>query len=168
MKRFGFVALGVAGVVGLFVGGMVASVGGATIVPPAPTPTVTVTQTAEPPDPGPTVDEEPTEEPAPATYVPKKSDWEVKVTTRKKQCFGSAGCNVTVKTEPEYVGTRDLPDTGTIEVTYQISGDESGPIVGTFTVTGGQAKYTQEEDLSTRSNGTKIRSKITGVTYSEN
>lgn len=167
MKRFGFVALAVAGVVGMFAGGMI----GVSTATSAPAPTVTVTAAA--PEPEPTAEEptyEPTEEPTeePATYVPKKSDWKVKVTTRKKQCFGSAGCNVTVKTEPVYVGDRALPDTGTIEVFYTLSGDESGPITESFTVTGGKVHYTEEEDLSTKSSGTKVKSKITDATYDEN
>ena len=170
MKRFGFVALAVAGVVGMFAGWVIASVGVATTAR-APAPTVTVTAPA--PEPESTTEEptyEPTEEPTeePATYVPKKSDWEVKVTTRKKQCFGSAGCNVTVKTDPIYMGDRALPDTGTIEVFYTLSGDESGPITESFTVTGGKVHYTEEEDLSTKSSGTKVKSKITDATYDEN
>lgn len=162
-KRFGFVALGVTGVAGLFLGGMIGASTAATTAAPAPT----VTVTAPAPEPTEAAPEPTMEEPEPAVYVPKKSDWQVKVTTRKKQCFGEAGCNVTVKTEPIYVGDRDLPDTGTIEVFYEISGDESGPITESFTVTGGTAHYPKEEDLSTPKSGTKVKAKITDVTYEE-
>lgn len=165
LKRFGFLALGVSAIVGMVVGGMVGALGQTSVTTEVPGPTVTVTQTAPAPDPEPTVADTPSEEPA--AYAPKKADWKVTVTTRKKQCFGDAGCNVTVKTVPAYVGTRDLPDTGTIEVTYELSGDESGPIVETFTVTNGSARYTEEESLSTRSSGTKVKAKVTGVSYSD-
>lgn len=164
VKRFGFLALAIAAVIGLFAGGMVATFGGATTVTPAaPAPTVTVTQTVE-------AEPEPTEEPEPepAAYKAKKSDWKVGVKVRGKQCFGSAGCNVTVKLDPPYVGDRPLPDTGTIEVFYNLSGDESGPIAGSFTVTDSQIHFTEEVSMSTMSSGTKIKAKITDATYSEN
>ncbi len=76
-------------------------------------------------------------EPEPASvYVPKKADWKFALKTTSKQCFGSAGCNVEVRVIPTYVGTQDLPDYGTTEITYRITGDESGPVIGTITVTG--------------------------------
>jgi hypothetical protein len=78
-------------------------------------------------------------EPEPASYKPRKSDWKVSVKVRDKQCFGSAGCNVTVKTTPKYVGDQELPESGTIEVTYKLTGDEAGRITKSFTVEDGQA-----------------------------
>ncbi|BCY13187.1 hypothetical protein L3i22_082750 [Actinoplanes sp. L3-i22] len=79
----------------------------------------------------------------------------------KKQCFGSAGCNVRIKVEVGYDGPT-LSEDDTWEVTYQVIGDESGPIVGTFELTG--TKYDQDEiSLSTKSSTTKISVKVTDV-----
>lgn len=79
----------------------------------------------------------------------------------KKQCFGSAGCNVQIKVEVGYDGPT-LSEDDTWEVTYQVTGDESGPIVGTFELTG--TKYDQDEiSLSTKSSKTKISVKVTDV-----
>lgn len=112
------------------------------------------------PEPDPDLDE-------PAVYKPRKADWQVKVKIREKQCFGSAGCNVTVKTTPKYVGTQGMPESGTIEVTYKLIGDESGSITRTFTVEGGQVSYTESASLSTSGSGVKVRAKVTDVEYSE-
>jgi hypothetical protein len=49
--------------------------------------------------------------------------------TRDRQCFGSAGCNVRVKVETAYKGA-PLSEDEMWEITYQLPGDESGPIVG--------------------------------------
>jgi hypothetical protein len=82
----------------------------------------------------------------------------------EKQCFGSAGCNVTVKITVGYGGPT-LSEDDTWEVTYQLTGDESGPIVGSFELSG--AKYDQDEiSLSTKSSKTKITAKATDVEVS--
>ena len=109
-------------------------------------------------DPWPTNDESP-------SFVPQKSDWRVGVKVTERHCFGSAGCNVTVRIDPQYVGTQELPSTGTIEVTYEISGDSSGPVVGTFTVENSQASYDKETDMDTASAHTKIKARVTDVSY---
>jgi len=86
------------------------------------------------------------------TLTPKVTD---------KQCFGSAGCSLTIKIDMSYRGA-DLSADDTWEVTYQVKGDESGPIIGTFEITGDQ--YTvNEESLSTRSSRTKVTIKVTDV-----
>lgn len=102
--------------------------------------------------------------PAP-TFHPNTADWKVGVKILKKHCFGSAGCNITFRIKPSYVGTQDLPDEGTIEVTYKVSGDESGPVINTFTVESGQASYDSEEYLSTPSSSTRVAAKVTDVSY---
>jgi hypothetical protein len=109
--------------------------------------------------------DEPTEEPA--GFSAKPEDFKIDVSIRRKECFGSAGCNVTYRIKPQYVGDQTLPDTGTIEVTYEVSGGEDGPAVNTFTIEGGTASYDREESLSTPSSSTKIKAKATDVTYDE-
>jgi hypothetical protein len=81
--------------------------------------------------------------------------------TTDKQCFGSAGCNVSVKVEMGYDGA-PLSEDETWEVTYSLTGDESGPIIGSFEVTGTQYNE-QEESLTTKSSKTKVAVKVTGV-----
>jgi hypothetical protein len=52
--------------------------------------------------------EEPTEEPTAAGFTPRKSDFEIGIKILEKKCFGSAGCSVTYRIKPEYVGTQEL------------------------------------------------------------
>ena len=118
---------------------------------------------------------EPTEEPSPEPtgYTPKKSDWVLKVKIKDKQCFGSAGCNVTAKITPYYNGgagsfETDLPDEGVIELTYKVTGDESGPITGTLEIDcADQTNEIGEESMSTRRSGTEVKATVTDVEYNE-
>jgi hypothetical protein len=161
-KRFGWPTVIITAVVALGVGGLV---GGAdqtsTTATPAATATVTeaVQAGAEPSD-------QPTEEPTqePTGFTPHKSDFKIGIKTLKKTCFGSAGCNVTFRINPEYVGSQELPDEGVIEVTYKVTGAED-PIENTFTIEGGKASYEKEEDASTRSGSAKLVAKVTDVSY---
>jgi hypothetical protein len=49
--------------------------------------------------------EEPTEEPTAAGFTTRKSDSELRIKILEKKCFGSAGCSVTYRIKPTYVGT---------------------------------------------------------------
>ena len=71
------------------------------------------------------------------------------------------GCNVTLQVKMGYGGP-DLSEDDTWAVTYRITGDESGPIIGTIEVTGDQYDV-NTEILSTRSSKTKISIKVTDV-----
>src|SRR5690242_9968702 len=94
--RWAFATYGL--LLGLLLGFLVAGGGTGSDAPTAaPAPTVTTTVTAAAP-------ETTTEAPEPAGYTPDKSDWVVGVKTTEKQCFGEAGCNVTVAIDPQYVG----------------------------------------------------------------
>lgn len=155
------------GLAGLLVGASLFSGGQALSADPAPVPTVTVTAPAPEMTEGASLpSEEPTTEAPPAKYTPHDYEWLVGTKVTKKQCFGSAGCNVEVTIDPQYLGAGDLPDSGTIEVTYQITGGED-PVVNTFTVEGGQISYTKTEDVQTASSKAKIKAKVTGVDYTE-
>jgi hypothetical protein len=50
------------------------------------------------------------------------------------QCFGSAGCSGQVCLKPECKGAPNPEFDGDYDVTYRITGDEDGPIIGTFTI----------------------------------
>lgn len=172
-KRFGFLALGLSGLAGLLLGGAAFGAGDDTTVTAAPAPTVTVKATATVTEPA--AASEPTEVPAPepeptteepAAYKASVKDWKVAIKVTDKQCFGSAGCNVTYKIDPEYVGSQPLPDEGKIEVTYDISGAED-EIIGSFTVEGGQASFDGEEIAQTSSSSKSLKAKITDASYDE-
>lgn len=53
-----------------------------------------------------------------------------------KQCFGSAGCNVTVEADLEYVHDLATLEDRTYSITLSITGDESGPVITTIDGTG--------------------------------
>jgi hypothetical protein len=99
-------------------------------------------------------------------FTPRRKDFLVGIKTLKKSCFGSAGCNVTFRIDPEYVGSQDIPDEGTIEVTYRVVGGED-PLENTFTVKRGSASFDNQEFIQTRSSGSKLRGKVLAVSYDE-
>lgn len=107
-------------------------------------------------DPVPVVDS-----PAPFDYKAAGLTIDLKVTS--KQCFGDAGCNVTVKPELSVDDPSSVPDTASGEVTYTITGDESGPVIGTLTLTGSQYDGT-ETFLSTSGSGVTPKASITDIT----
>lgn len=90
-----------------------------------------------------------------------KADFKIDLKILKKQCFGSAGCNVTYRIDPKFVGTGELP-TGTIEVIYAVKGAES-PIVNTFTIEDGEARFDSEETTSINKSSDKLTAAITEV-----
>ncbi|WP_091178192.1 hypothetical protein [Microlunatus flavus] len=170
-KRFGIFALGGAGLAGVLIGAIVvgAASGGSKdeAAAPAPAPTVTVTTTAPAAPVAATPSDDPTTDDTSdsTTYEPKKSDFKLGVKTLSKECFGSAGCNVSFRIKPSYVGSQDLPTSGEIEVTYKITGLQD-PVENTFTVDGeGTITYTKEEDGQTQSKGDKLGAKVTDVEY---
>ena len=107
-----------------------------------------------------TTAQEPDEvEPVPVEYGP--DDFEVNLSVKEKQCFGSAGCNVTLRVNPEFVGSETSDETW--EVTFKITGDESGPVVQTFSMDASEITFQEEVVVSTRSANTKPKAKITDV-----
>jgi len=103
-----------------------------------------------------------TEAPPPPPVEPKPADFTIPLKILSKQCFGSAGCNVTFRIAPAYSGPA-LPVDKTYRVIYTVSGDESGPQTNSFTLTGEQAEYQSEESASTRSAGVALVAKVTEV-----
>jgi hypothetical protein len=98
----------------------------------------------------------PVEEPPPApSYTPSGRDFKLSLKILEKTCFGSAGCNLSVRVQVSYVG-QTLDPSQTWEVTYEIRGGEDGPKINTFTVTGDQASVDQQELIQTTSANTKV------------
>lgn len=103
----------------------------------------------------------PTEAAAAAGPVLTADQVKLTLKTTEKACFGSAGCNVTVKVQMAYDG--EPLDSGTTwEVTYEITGGDDGPQIGSFDVTGSQYDVNTEL-LSTKSKTTKLHVKVTDV-----
>jgi len=100
-------------------------------------------------------------EPTPPAATPKVKDIALTAKITDKQCFGSAGCNVTFNVDAEYVGPL-LSEDDTWLVTYQVNGVDDGPVIGSFEFTG--TKYTVTvENVGTKSSKSKITIKVTDV-----
>lgn len=81
---------------------------------------------------------------------------------REKQCFGSAGCLVTVQVDPSYVGNQDVTS-GSWEVTYEIRGGEDGPIIDTMTLANGTWTFPEEQNLNISSSNSRLTAVATAV-----
>jgi hypothetical protein len=79
-----------------------------------------------------------------------------------KQCFGSAGCNLTYRIEVGYDGP-PLDPSNTYEVVYEVRGGEDGPQINTLTVEGDQSSVDSEEIISTTSPSRKLTAVATSV-----
>lgn len=90
------------------------------------------------------------------------TDFSLELRVKDKQCFGSAGCNVTVEVEPAMTDLSRLEGL-TVELTYEITGIEDGPLVGTleFDEEGNYSRA--EEDVRTTHAGATVKVKPTHV-----
>lgn len=124
--------------------------------PLKPTVNVTVDATSDMPTAAPT--KAATKAPAGLT----KDNVKLTLSTVSKHCYGSGiGCNVEVKVS----AAADLTQLGdsSWDVTYSIKGDESGPIIGTLTLSPDMSYTPGDEMLSTSSSGTKPTVTVTKV-----
>jgi hypothetical protein len=135
--------------------------GGSSTAPSAskPGPTTTVTAKATPDVP---VAAETTEPPPPADVKPTKANFKLTVKVLGKQCFGSAGCNVTYRILIDYTGP-DLDPSKTYEVVYEVRGGDDGTSTNSFTVTGGESSVDSEETASTKNKSAKLTAVVTDV-----
>jgi hypothetical protein len=93
--------------------------------------------------------------------VPKPADFTLTTKTLRKQCFGSAGCNVTYRIKAGW--SASLDPAKTYEVSYEVRGVEDGPSLGTIDVTGGSYETEDEVIASTSGPGKKLTVVVTGV-----
>lgn len=97
---------------------------------------------------------------AEAELPPEPSEFVLAVDVLEKQCFGSAGCNVTFRIDVSYNGTKELAD---LEITYEVVGGED-PIINTFEVdSNGDASVQSQETVSTSSSKSVLTAKVTKV-----
>jgi len=108
----------------------------------------------------PATTEAPTAPPTTAARKPNYTalDYTVALTVKEKQCFGTAGCNVTVS--PKLTAPAK-PDQD-VEITYEISGDTSGPITATLTLHP-DGKYEAMETFMSTTQGVTPTAKVTAV-----
>ncbi|MCW2768490.1 MAG: hypothetical protein JWO11_4449 [Nocardioides sp.] len=95
------------------------------------------------------------------SVTPAASDIKLTAKITSKHCFGSAGCNIDFKVDMAYSGPA-LSDDDTWDITYEVTGVEDGPLIGTLELTG--TTFTgSEESASTTSSKKKLSIKVTGV-----
>jgi hypothetical protein len=103
-------------------------------------------------------------DPDPAYEQVDADSFTMKLRTTSRHCFGSAGCNVTVEPDLTYVGLQDVDPAAVYEITYEISGDKSGPVIETAELSNQTNLNYTPTLISTVSAGTKISVEITDVT----
>jgi hypothetical protein len=110
-----------------------------------------------------TVTTEPTTAAPVATFEPPKlADFVLAVKTTRKQCFGSAGCNVTYHIDVTVNKDVGDPDKEYL-VTYEVSGVQDGPAINSFTIQGTKYSRDEEETAQTKSSKSKLTAKVTSV-----
>lgn len=105
-----------------------------------------------------------TEAPTP-TYDDVTADsFTIKLKTTSRQCFGSAGCNLTVEPNLTYQGDSNSIDPNAVyEITYEIHGDESGPVIETAELSDQTSLNFTPSTISTTSASTTVSVEITDV-----
>ena len=90
----------------------------------------------------------------------EKDDFLIELKVTEKQCFGSAGCNVTTKASVTYTGVYDLDELPSlIDITYKIKG-ATEPYTATIEMEDG--KYSADTAvLSTRRSSSKLTAVVT-------
>lgn len=96
----------------------------------------------------------------------KRTDIKLTVKITSKQCFGSAGCIVEYDIVPAWVNPLGLPIDlrDDYDVTYEVNGDEDGPIIDTFEFyANGKYEVPYGGNASTSSSGQDLTVRITGI-----
>jgi hypothetical protein len=102
--------------------------------------------------------------PSPSYDEVTADQFTIKLKTKERQCFGSAGCNLTVEPDLTYLGDSDSIDpNATYEITYTIHGDESGPVIETAELSDQTSLNYTPTVVQTASSGTKVSVEITDV-----
>jgi hypothetical protein len=99
----------------------------------------------------------------PAFHEPSKSDFDLTIKTISKECFGSAGCNITFRVKLAYDSSAgQLDPDKTYELTYKIRGGDE-PLTNTLEITGEDYSTDQEEFIGTSSSTAKLTAVVTDV-----
>ncbi|MFH9812495.1 hypothetical protein ACH4NO_18105 [Streptomyces olivaceus] len=106
------------------------------------------------------------DEPDPDPTFPPLSadDFTMTLRTTDRQCFGSAGCNVTVEPKLEFTGNfMDIDPDAIYEITYEIRGGDSGPVIETAELMDETTLNYTPTSISTPSSSTKVTVEVTDV-----
>jgi hypothetical protein len=119
---------------------------------------------ADPAAPAATAGHGTTTPPAKAAGTLTKADIKLTVKTTKKECFGSAGCNVQFLIQPTVDKSKLNSDQAWL-ITYEVSGVEDGPQVNSFTLKGDGTydSYEVVGSASTSSKNAKLAAKVTAI-----
>jgi hypothetical protein len=97
----------------------------------------------------------------PVLPKPTAKDYSVDLAVVSKQCFGSAGCNVVVEPKLSQLGASTL--LWECDITYSISGDDSGELVETAYAQGGSSYRVDRTVMSTKSTKVVPKATVTAV-----
>lgn len=92
---------------------------------------------------------------------PTAKDYSVDLKVTSKQCFGSAGCNVVVEPTLNALGASTL--LWECDITYSISGDDSGELVATAVAQGGTSYQVDRTSMSTKNSKVVPKATVTSV-----
>ncbi|NUK48834.1 hypothetical protein HRW14_00620 [Streptomyces lunaelactis] len=114
------------------------------------------------------VADKPTEEPMEEIYnkAPVREEFSLDLKTKSKQCFGSAGCNVTVEPNLSYLGPLPLDPDKTYSITYEVRGGEDGAIIQTMELTNQTSLSYHPVVMSTATSGAKLTAEVTDIAIS--
>jgi hypothetical protein len=91
------------------------------------------------------------------------NDFTLKVRILQKECFGSAGCNITFQIKvAEYGGPDDLGEQR-FRVVYEVRGGEDGPQTNNLIFEGDSYSYDEEEMIQTSSSSRRLTAKVVEV-----
>lgn len=90
------------------------------------------------------------------------SDFSLETLTEEKECFGSAGCVVTISIQPTFLGSPAALMNRSFKVLYRVDGGES-PILEKFTMTGTRATIDSGIVVATDSSDAEITATVTQV-----
>jgi hypothetical protein len=105
---------------------------------------------------------EPPEALAPQYHTPTAKSFKLSLKTLDKECFGSAGCNISFRVRVTYLLETPLDPSKTYELSYAVKGGE-GPLEGTLEVTGDRVTGPDEEFISTSGASRKLTAVVTAV-----
>jgi hypothetical protein len=100
--------------------------------------------------------------PEPKYTAPTKADFKLTAKILGKQCFGSAGCNLTYRIMVAYSGP-GLDPAVTYEIVYVVQGGDDGPVTNTLKITGDQSSVDEEESISTKNKASKLTVLVSDV-----
>lgn len=93
-----------------------------------------------------------------AAALPRAADFRLTIVETSHKCFGSAGCSISFRIDPQYVGSGS-PPTGSFTLLYEVIGGDQ-PQTGSIKVTNG--RYNHEEG-SLDSDGGTLTARVTQV-----